>query len=37
MLIKRGAKLGVLLFVLFLLVSCAGGGIVTTDPDELAI
>ena len=36
MLIKRGVKLGVLLLVLFLLVGCAGG-IVTTDPDELAI
>ena len=35
MLIKRGANLGVLLLVLFLLVGCAGGGI--TDPDELAI
>lgn len=37
MLIKRGANLGVLLLVLFLFVGCAGGGIVTTDPDELAI
>jgi len=37
MLIKKGANLGVLLLVLFLLVGCAGGGIVTTDPDELAI
>jgi len=35
MLIKKGANLGVLLLVLFLLVGCAGGGI--TDPDELAI
>ena len=35
MLIKRGAKLGVLLLVLFLLVGCAGGGI--TDPDEIKI
>jgi hypothetical protein len=35
MLIKRGAKLGVLLLVLFLLVGCAGGGI--TDPDEIGI
>jgi len=37
MLIKRGAKLGVLLLVLFLLVGCAGGGIVITDPDEIKI
>ena len=36
MLIKRGAKLGVLLLVLFLLVGCAGG-IVITDPDEIKI
>ena len=35
MLIKRGAKLGILLLVLFLLVGCAGGGI--TDPDEIKI
>ena len=35
MLIKRGANLGVLLLVLFLLVGCAGGGI--TDPDEMGI
>ena len=35
MLIKRGANLGVLLLVLFLLVGCAGGGI--TDPDEIKI
>lgn len=35
MLIKRAANLGVLLFVLFLLVGCAGGGI--TDPDEIGI
>jgi len=35
MLIKRGAKLGVLLLMLFLLVGCAGGGI--TDPDEIKI
>lgn len=35
MLIKRGANLGVLLLVLFLLVGCAGGGI--TDPDEIGI
>ena len=37
MLIKRGANLGVLLLVLFLFVGCAGGGIVTADPDESAI
>lgn len=37
MLIKRGANLGVLLLVLFLFVGCAGGGIVTTDPDEMGI
>lgn len=37
MLIKRGANLGILLLVLFLLVGCAGGGIVTTDPDEIMI
>ena len=37
MLIKRGANLGVLLLVLFLLVGCTGGGIVTTDPDEMGI
>ena len=37
MLIKRGVNLGVLLLVLFLLVGCAGGGIVTTDPDEMEI
>ena len=35
MLIKRGANLGILLLVLFLLVGCAGGGI--TDPDEIKI
>ncbi len=35
MLIERGAKLGVLLLMLFLLVGCAGGGI--TDPDEIKI
>lgn len=35
MLIKRGANLGVLLLILFLLVGCAGGGI--TDPDEIGI
>ena len=35
MLIKRGANLGVLLLVLFLLVGCAGVGI--TDPDEIKI
>jgi len=35
MLIKRGANLGVLLLVLFLLVGCTGGGI--TDPDEIKI
>jgi hypothetical protein len=35
MLIKRGANLGILLLVLFLLVGCAGVG--STDPDELAI
>jgi hypothetical protein len=35
MLIKRGANLGILLLVLFLLVGCAGGGI--TDPDEIEI
>ena len=35
MLIKRGANLGVLLLVLFLLVGCAGVGI--TDPDEMGI
>jgi len=35
MLIKRVAKLGVLLLVLFLFVGCAGGGI--TDPDEIKI
>jgi hypothetical protein len=35
MLIRRGANLGVLLLVLFLLVGCAGGGI--TDPDEIKI
>ena len=33
--IKRVAKLGVLLLVLFLLVGCAGGG--PTDPDEIMI
>ncbi len=33
--IKRIAKLGVLLLVLFLLVGCAGG--VITDPDEILI
>ena len=38
MLIKRGANLGVLLLVLFLLVGCAGGGIgPTSDPDEMGI
>ena len=37
MLIKRGAELGVLLLVILLLVGCAGGGIVTADPDESAI
>ena len=38
MLIKRGANLGILLLVLFLLVGCAGGGTVTTDdPDEIMI
>lgn len=35
MLIKRGANLGILLLVLFLLVGCAGGG--PTDPDEIMI
>ena len=35
MLIKRGANLGILLLVLFLLVGCAGVGI--TDPDEIMI
>lgn len=35
MLIKRGANLGVLLLVLFLLIGCAGTGI--TDPDEIGI
>lgn len=35
MLIKRGANLGILVLVLFLLVGCAGGGI--TDPDEIKI
>ena len=35
MLVKRGANLGVLLLVLFLLVGCAGVGI--TDPDEMGI
>ncbi|MBU4511172.1 hypothetical protein KJ830_09035 [bacterium] len=35
MLIKRGANLGILLLVLFLLVGCAGGGII--DPDEIEI
>ena len=35
MLIKRGANLGILLLVLFLLVGCAGGG--PTDPDEILI
>ncbi len=35
MLIKRGANLGILLLVLFLLVGCAGGG--STDPDEIMI
>ncbi len=35
MLTKRGANLGILLLVLFLLVGCAGGGI--TDPDEIEI
>ncbi len=34
MLIKRGANLGVLLLVLFLLVGCAGR---ITDPDEIKI
>ncbi len=33
MLIKRGANLGILLLVLFLLVGCAG----ITDPDEIKI
>lgn len=38
MLIKRGANLGILLLVLFLLVGCAGGGIgPTSDPDEIKI
>ena len=36
MLIKRGANLGILLLVLFLLVGCAGVGI-TDDPDEIKI
>ena len=35
MLIKRGANLGILLLVLFLLVGCAGVG--PTDPDEILI
>jgi hypothetical protein len=35
MLVKRGANLGVLLLVFFLLVGCAGVGI--TDPDEMGI
>lgn len=35
MLIKRGANLGILVLVLFLLVGCAGGGII--DPDEIEI
>lgn len=37
MLIRRGANLGVLLLVLFLLVGCAVGGIGITDPDEIGI
>ena len=35
MLIKRGANLGILLLVLFLLVGCTGVG--PTDPDEILI
>lgn len=38
MLIRQGAKLGVLLLVVFLLVGCAGVGIgPTSDPDEIKI